>query len=264
MIEQMYEAMDDPYRPSALESELRAASPGPELARLLERVSSEELTELERIELICAQRRMVSHYQAQSYRQISAHRVSLEQSFPYEPELVAEQTELEVGIALHLSGRSAHLESVLAWGLERLPQVWETLDTGAIDLRRAQVLVDHLAHLPKEDRSYVLERVLSAAPTLTAGQLRHRVERLCLQANPEAAKLRYQEAVSDRRVESRPTPEGTADLLGYHLSPERVEAAYRHLTSLARKLRKRGESRTMDQLRADLLLDLLLGDEKAH
>ncbi len=57
----MYEAMDDPYRPSALESELRAASPGPELARLLERVSSEELTELERIELICAQRRMVSH-----------------------------------------------------------------------------------------------------------------------------------------------------------------------------------------------------------
>lgn len=52
---------------------------------------------------------------------------------------------------------------------------------------------------------------------------------------------------------------GTANLLGTDLPPDRVTAATRRINRIARSLRGSGETRTMDQLRADIYLDLLCG-----
>lgn len=245
---------------SRLEEGLRRTPVGSDLAKLVETLDSTSLSERERIELISAQRRLASHYLAQSYRQISVHFDHNIRLMPSEMDLAALQTEVEVGTALHLTGRSARFEFEIAWGLSRLPEVWASFDRGDIDNRRARVLVDYLSHLDKSESSFVLERVLDDAPYLTTGQLRARLAKLCLMANPDESKLRYQNALGKRRVESRATEQGTAELTG--ADPDRAEAAYRRLTHLARKLKRKGESRTIDQLRADLLLDLLLGTEQ--
>jgi hypothetical protein len=108
----------------------------------------------------------------------------------------------------------------------------------------------------------VVSQVIVEAENLTASQIRVRVDRLCYLANPEEARLRYGEAVRNRYVEVRGSEFGTATLEGRDLPPDRAEAAYKRLTRLARKLKRKGEERSMDQLRADLLLELLLGENQ--
>jgi hypothetical protein len=168
----------------------------------------------------------------------------------------------ELGAALHLSNRSAELVFDFALLLERASGVFAALSAGKIDHYRAQVLVNSTCHLPDPDVSWVVGQVIEEAEYLTAAQLRVRVQRLCYLANPEEASLRYGQAVKNRYVSVRGNEFGTATLEGSDLAPDRAEAAYRRLTKLARRLKKKGESRTMDQLRADLLLELLLGEEQ--
>jgi hypothetical protein len=146
--------------------------------------------------------------------------------------------------------------------LLRLPEVFSSLRRGDLDLYRAETIVSHTGHLPEEDARFVAEQVLVEAPGLSASQIRVRVQRLCFLASPEESRLRYREAVGNRFVSVRGNEFGTASLEGSDLPPDRAEAAYRRLTKLARKLKRKGESRTMDQLRADLLLELLLGEEQ--
>jgi hypothetical protein len=105
--------------------------------------------------------------------------------------------------------------------------------------------------------------VLGEAPGPTAAQLRVRTQRLCFLASPEEARLRYGEAVRNRYVEVRGSEFGTATLEGRDLPPDRAEAAYRHLKKLAKKLKRQGDHRTIDQLMADLFLDQLLGSGEA-
>ncbi len=71
--------------------------------------------------------------------------------------------------------------------------------------------------------------------------------------------MRYRRTVENRRVYASPSPEGTANLLGLDLPPDRVNAFTRHLDAAARDLRRNGDTRTMDQLRADIFLDILHG-----
>ena len=255
---------------SALPSGLAEMEPGLELASLLAKLDSSSLTSFERVTVISACRRMVSHYLALSYREIgtllrevleNAENDAQEIGIPAQLKEAAYFVTTEIGAALHLSNRAAQAELNRAVGLERASSVFEALLRGKIDLYRAEVLIDGTCHLPDADLSWVIHQVLVEAEHLTASQIRVSVERLCFLANPEEAALRYGEAVKNRMVEVRGNEFGTATLQGHDLPPERAEAAFRRLTRLARKLKRKGEDRTMDQLRADLLLQLLLGEQ---
>jgi hypothetical protein len=113
--------------------------------------------------------------------------------------------------------------------------------------------------LPDDLRQLVIERTIAVARNLTGGQLQALLRKLCIKADPEEAQRRYESLVSDRRVVAQPDPDGTATLLGLDLPPERVQAAMDYITSLAKSLTGEGDSRTIDQLRADIFLDLLAG-----
>ncbi len=161
---------------------------------------------------------------------------------------------------MRLTRRCADVELTLAKELrERLPRVWEALADGSIDLRRARVIADRTAHLTAAGAWGVVERVIDNAARLTTGQLRARLDRLCLEADPDTARDRYQYAVKDRRVATEATSDGTANLLGLDLPPHRVHAISRRINHIARSLKTRDETRTIDQLRADVYLDLLAG-----
>jgi hypothetical protein len=80
-----------------------------------------------------------------------------------------------------------------------------------------------------------------------------------VQADPGEAAKRYEGAVAERKVIAEPTVDGTANLMGLDLPPDRVRAVMGRIGELARSLKTGGETRSMDQLRADVLLDLLEG-----
>jgi hypothetical protein len=141
----------------------------------------------------------------------------------------------------------------------RLPQVWEALFGGTIDLRRAKTFSYATKHLPDPVARLVVDRVIDAASGLTTGELRARLAREVIEADPDGAQERYEGRAKDRRLVTEPTPDGTANLLGLDLPPHRVNAASRRVNHLATSLKTKDETRTMDQLRADVYLDLLLG-----
>jgi len=63
--------------------------------------------------------------------------------------------------------------------------------------------------------------------------------------------------VDGRRIVCLPTESGTANLFGLDLAPDRAAAVTRRISALAQGLKTAGESRSIDQLRADVFLDLL-------
>jgi hypothetical protein len=142
--------------------------------------------------------------------------------------------------------------------------VWEALVAGRIDVRRARVLAHGTCHLPEDTARAVVEEIIDRAPGLATGQLAARLRRLCMEADPDEATRHYDQAVEERRVVAEPTETGTANLFGLDLPPDRVAQATARINHMARSLRGDGEARTMDQLRADILLDLLCGTDVAQ
>jgi hypothetical protein len=118
--------------------------------------------------------------------------------------------------------------------------------------------------LSEEAAREVVERILEAATRLTTGQLGALIRKVCVQADPDDAATRYQEAVEERRLETEPTVNGTAHLFGLDLPPDRVQGAMRRINDLAQGLKTADETRTLDQIRADVFLDLLDGKHFAR
>ncbi len=252
---------------ATLPADLDTMPPGPELAAALSHVDVNEVSGFDRVVVLRAHQRMRSHYAAAVYEDMAA--ISDVYHGEIEPDQFIDYAEIEMAAAaeircaLHLTRRTADSQLGFAHHLRaRLPRVMAALAHGSIDVARAWVLVGETIHLPEDDARAVVDEVMADAPGWTTTQIRRRVRRLCILIDPESAADRYRKRVQERRVVSSANVDGTADLTGYDLPPDRVAAAARHVDHLARQLRRRGETRTMDQLRADVFLDLLCGTGK--
>ncbi|MBT8194427.1 MAG: HNH endonuclease [Acidimicrobiia bacterium] len=240
-------------------SGLAEMAPGPELAALLATIDVEELSGYDQVEVLKASQRMASHYAAHTYTAMAAISDTLH-SMDDDYQLAHEQAAAEIRVALRLTRRAADTELDLALDLRRrLPGVTALLAAGDLDPRRARTLVHGTSHLSPAGAVEVVGQLLDDAPGLTTGQLAARLRRSCIEADPDEATDRFRKAVTDRRVSSEPTPEGTAHLFGLDLPPHRVAAITRRINRIARSLRRRGDERTMDQIRADIFVDLLQG-----
>lgn len=171
----------------------------------------------------------------------------------------------ELRPALRLTRRAADNQLDLAWRLvERLPAVWEALRDGRIDLPRARTIVHGTDHLDVVIAREVADRILERAEELTTGQLRAALRRLCLETDPDDAEKRYREGLEDRRIVSEPNVDGTADLCGLNVPGDRAAAIHGRIANIAQKLKTRHEERTLDQIKADVFLDLLEGHTYSH
>jgi hypothetical protein len=84
-------------------------------------------------------------------------------------------------------------------------------------------------------------------------KLRDRVDR----ARAESLEERYQTAVRTRRVVVEPVADGLGVLLTY--APEvELQAIFTRATGMAKAIKAAGDSRTLDQIRADVVCDLLI------
>jgi hypothetical protein len=147
---------------------------------------------------------------------------------------------------------------------ERLPRVWVLLSEGLLDLSRARVIADGTAHLDREEARQVVDVVSEKAPRLTTGQLAAWIRRLCVEVDPEQAEKRTERAVGQRAVTIEPTTDGTAHIHFWDIPLADAQAVGRRLNAHMISLRKDGDTRSHDNLRADIALDFLLGADPTN
>jgi hypothetical protein len=134
------------------------------------------------------------------------------------------------------------------------------LSRGEIDLARVGVFDQQLGHLPDEMVDQVLDRVLEQASGLTTGQLRARVARLVLETDPDGAKSSFREGLEERKVCTYANPDLTGNFVISSADPAALAVARRHVEETARHVRSIDDTgRTLDQIGADVALDLLSG-----
>jgi len=262
--EHLYEVIEpvipvyDPVPPG-----LDAVTPGPVLAGWLSSIDVSRVSPHDRIVVLKAHDRLVSHFQAKRYRDMVAVADAEADLWQDHGGLVHHADEaggVEVGAALTLTRRGADIEMTMALSLfRRLPRLAGMLEAGIIDVARAKVIERATGHLTDTGARDVVDAVADVASTLTTGELGARIRRLCIESDPDDAKDRYETAVDGRRVVATPTDDGAANLSGFDLAPDRVQGAMGRINTIARAMRGDGETRTMDQLRADIYLDLLNG-----
>ncbi len=224
-------------------------------------VEWDRLTPYDLLIVLRAQHRQIAHYQAGlswTANQVVAAYEDEDCDDPMGLKEAADGAAAEIGAALRLTRRSSEMVTELSVELlRRLPAVWEALLEGDIDLPRARVLVKGTLYLGAAAASAVVDSVLPDAGLLTTGQLAAKLRKLAIQVDPDAAEKRYEWAVGDRRLVLEANDTGTANLLGLDLPPHVAAAIKRSINRQARRLRRQGDTRTMDQLRADIYLDLL-------
>jgi hypothetical protein len=237
--------------------------PGPALAASLASIDRSELNGHNLVLVLQAQARLIAHLQAEfmaTMVDISCCPPGDVDSPPVRSGLLEEFAADEIRAALRLTRRAADSELAFGWELcEHLPRVWEALHSGDIDIRRGRVITNGVAHLPEDTARRVVNEIIVDAAGLTTGQLTARLQRLCIEVDPEDARHRYEEGLAERRVMSQANPDGTGDLYGISLPPHRVSAIRRKINRLARSLKSSDDPRSIDQIRADVFLDLLEG-----
>lgn len=168
----------------------------------------------------------------------------------------------EVACALRLPERTAERlidESDML--IAHLGATHRALAEGSISYRHAQVIIDEAQSLPDAVRPRFEQAVLPAAERLTAARLRPRARAERERCHPDSIEQRVEKSRAERQVLLEPAHDGMAWLSAF-LPAERASAIYERVTSVALGI-KRGaqgddEPRTLAQLRADVLSDLLL------
>lgn len=249
-------------RVGALPAGLAELTPGPELARLLGGVDRDRLSGRERVELLRARARLRAHVEAEFLADLvsilSAEAEALGSELPLDE--LYDVAAAEIQAALTWTRRASETRlSFAAMMVNDYPQVWSALHAGMIDYPKAQVICGETAHLEPPVRDRVVETALTRAPSQSTGQLAARIRRLAIEVDPGTAEKRYRAGLEGRKVGSDANPDGTANLWGLQLSPSDSQAALRRINRLAKAAKKAGDCRTMDQIRADVFIDLLTG-----
>lgn len=237
--------------------------PGPYLAAVIASIDVHRLNGFDVIRVVKARARLASHHEAGKYEAIAEvaytppgdrHAAVLRSSEQYEYAAV------EVAAALTLTRRASEDQLSRAVAItERLRRVLDAFYAGRLDLPKVRVFEMALAHLPDETVEHVLDQILDDAEDLTTGQLRARLAKLVMIADPDGAKSSYEEGLADRKVVTSANPDHTANLGIYSAPPDAVAAARAHIEERARALKTKDEERTLDQIRTDVALDLLSG-----
>lgn len=178
-------------------------------------------------------------------------------------ELARRAVTTEIAKALTIGPRSAAqlLETAVVL-TDVAPRTLATLCDGTMTARHAHLMAGVVAGLEPETAASVEAAVL--APTRTSPvpgpeTFARRLRRARDLAHPVPLEVRHADAVEQRGVWVDPAPDGMATLTAL-LPAEVAHAAHDRLTQTAKAAGVGDGSRTLAQLRADVLADLLLDD----
>ena len=166
----------------------------------------------------------------------------------------------QIALALMLTHHGAEawadLAVTLAW---RLPDTGAALAAGRIDLYRARLIAEFTSVLSQEAARTVEKQVLPDAGGRTSGDLRARLRRAVIAADPDGAERRRRAAERSADVRLYPDHDQTATLTASSLPQIESAAGYARITALARARMAAGMPGPLSLNRAQVLLGLILG-----
>ena len=233
-------------------------TPGPALGMLLASIDFAAVDVADRVEVLRARQRQVSHDQAgllaDMYGIAEAVRAA---------GCVGRRGEGpigEVAAALTYSTRRAALDLDLACTLiGHLPSVFTALQDGDVCWVKAVAFADWLADLNPEQAAAICADLLPLAPRLTAAQLRDRLRRRVLDIDPDHARRRYRDAVRERVVVAYLDDNGTVTISATGLPADEAAQACERLDQLARAVKRAGHRGVLSRIQADVFLGVLSG-----
>uniref|UniRef100_UPI00068890D8 HNH endonuclease signature motif containing protein n=1 Tax=Arthrobacter sp. Br18 TaxID=1312954 RepID=UPI00068890D8 len=166
-------------------------------------------------------------------------------------------TVTEIACTLSLSERTAGALLRRSHALCRdFPDTLVALRRGRIFYHHATEIIEQSEGVPVSGRAGYERCLLAAAPGRTRAQLARLGRRERERHHPEAIPVRQAKAAADRRLELIPDRDGMCWLSAY-LRAETASGVFAMVTDLARSVQGSDEARTLTQLRADVLVDLL-------
>ncbi|MEO6086051.1 MAG: DUF222 domain-containing protein [Umezawaea sp.] len=210
-------------------------------------MSDSEIIELEEIALEC--HRGINSLHARLLRAVAG--IAARSGGRYRSESVA--------LLLTWSSTWAADQVALAEGVVgRLPASLAALERGEIDLYKVRTVHELTMDLSPELARQVEERVLEKAAEQTGAQMRQRARRIVLRVDPAGARERAAAAKTRRCAGFRSEEDGMATVYAVVPAEKAVAIALR-VDKIARQTKAPEDPRTMDQRRADVVCDLLLG-----
>ncbi|MEO6703273.1 MAG: DUF222 domain-containing protein [Jatrophihabitantaceae bacterium] len=162
-----------------------------------------------------------------------------------------------VSLVLKMSGRAAQRQLKAARTLvDQLPATMSLLESGRITTRHAELISESSSKLPPDLLPELEARVAGRAAEQTPGQLKQSLARALLTLDPATAQQRHERATAERKVGFQPADDGMVELPVLVPAPQ-GQLIYTRLTAAATML-PASDVRTMDQRRADLLVDEVL------
>ncbi|TFD77899.1 HNH endonuclease [Cryobacterium sp. Sr8] len=176
----------------------------------------------------------------------------------FSPALTRRSLVAELACALRIpeSTASGLLESSSSL-VHDLPDTLAALAAGRIGYRQAIILVNETAGLPEAAARQLEQEALPSAGRLTASQFERKTRKLRERIDPESITAQHVRSVADRAIRFDPARDGMGWLSAY-LPASDALGIYGQVTDRAIALRGPDEPRTLTQLRADVLRDLLL------
>jgi len=258
-----------PLRPPTTAEQVAAVAacePGPELADWLDSLDTATLPVEIVVEAVAAAARL----EAAAHARTASLAAGLARRPEMRPDLSAFTSRAPMlrsvagdELAMRLATSPLTANRLVREGLAFEGQLYatgEALAAGRLDAARASLLVQRLGELPEPITVAVEDRLLPVAHRRSLAQLRLDIEHALADIDPEEAAARHAQARRGRRV-TRPRPEadGMASMWLVLAAEDavRVDGVLDHA---ARAARSCGDPRTQDQIRADGLRDLVVGD----
>jgi len=176
----------------------------------------------------------------------------------------------EIGAVQRVSDRTVERRmSDASWLVDRFPSVWHAQGEGRISAAHSRVIVDAGAHLDDvADREAYAAEALEAAAAESPNRLRRIARRIAEKYQKRSVTERHRDAREKRRVWMKDGDDGMAEI-GLHGPAALVHGMFDRLSRMAHALKEENgraakepgvvrDERTIDQLRADLLADLVL------
>ncbi|MCQ1949894.1 HNH endonuclease [Arthrobacter sp. zg-Y859] len=132
------------------------------------------------------------------------------------------------------------------------------LEEGQLSYQHAQVVLDQCQDVPAAKLPKFEADLLAAAEGQTRSQFSAKARRLRERRFPESISKRHLTAFEQRKVTLDREEDGMSCLSAY-LQAAEAQQIYATLSTAARGEQAAGDSRTTDQLRADILAQLLMG-----
>ena len=163
----------------------------------------------------------------------------------------------ELGALLACSTVAGGIRYGLACQARDYPILGRAWRSGLIDARKVRLIADQLAHLTPDQADEVAGVAVRYAMQHTPAETRAWLARRVIATDPQAAEARRERARADRRVVIRPAEDGMSDLWAT-LPSVQARQIQQVLTTMAHQLGE-DDARDMDQRRADVFVDLLVG-----